>query len=108
MRALILALSLTGCTSLPAARDYALAGITADVTSTMLALDRGCHEGNPIYFGKGTGQKATIIGLNALLAYGIWWYADSVDPEDEGVTIPLWLAGSVRFAAAGYNTSLKC
>lgn len=98
----------TACTSLPLARDYALAGIAADVTSTQLALDRGCHEGNPIYFGKGTGQRASIVGINLLLAGAIWWYADNVDPEDEGVTIPLWLAGSVRWAAAGYNTSLKC
>lgn len=98
----------TACSSVPLARDYALAGIAADVTSTQLALNRGCHESNPIYFGKGTGQRATIVGINLLLAGVVWWYADNVDPEDEGVAIPLWIAGSVRFAAAGYNSALDC
>lgn len=109
MKTMILAatLSLAACDSVPVARDYALAGIASDVGSTLYALDRGCHEGNPIYFGKGTGQKASLVGINLLMAAGIWWYASEFDGA-EGAAIPLWLAGSVRFAAAGYNTSLKC
>lgn len=99
--------SLAACSSVPLARDYTLAGIAADVTSTQLALDRGCHEGNPIYFGKGTGQRASIVGLNLLMAGAVWWYASEYDGA-EGAAIPLWIAGSVRFAAAGYNTSLHC
>lgn len=104
----VLLLSLTGCATLrdpDVGRNIALAGLAADVGTTLDAVEnRGCVEKNPIYGDVSSSEgKARLLGLNALFGLAVWWLGDHVSDG-----LPLTAIGMLRLGVAGHNATVQC
>lgn len=104
---MLFALVAAGCASNPYhnARNFAVAGIAADVASTHRAIERGCVESNPLYGKDANIEKIAIINL-ALIGV-IWWVAGKLE-ESNGPTWPLWVVGALRAGVAIRNENVDC
>ena len=105
----VLALSslLSGCASTPhqTARNFAVAGVAADVVSTHRAIERGCVEGNPLYGKDASIEQIAVINLGLIGL--IWWMSEKLEAGN-GPTWPLYLLGALRAGVAIRNERINC